>query len=421
MTGEDPPTTGRRVSWEGRSLEEDEVVTLRQDTPSASHHIHLNHASSSLPPLEVTAAIRMFLDAESAAGVHVALDTHAEMLAEARANVGRLIGAKPANIALVETATRGWGLALGAAVAGKARHLATVRTEWGSNLLNAVRLRADGRLAIDVVATRPDGRPDVALLRDATAPHGIVAYPLVPTSNGLVTEAVELAALAHGRRALVFIDGSQAVGQRPVDVGCLGADVLVFPARKWLRGPKGVAALYVSDRALEAIGPPPLLDHAGASWTPQDGYRPGEGAARFESFDFGAGARLGFGAAAALALRLGPDRIKARIRALVEHAFGHLSRRGLPLPFESLEGPTSGILTWPATQAGADALRAALHGASIDVAAIGPEYARLALADRKAEKLLRLSIHYFNTIEEIEASVDRMADIRRRLGGLFLT
>ena len=60
------------------------------------------------------------------------------------------------------------------------------------------------------------------------------------------------------------------MGQIPVDVSRLRCDYLTGTARKFLRGPRGVGFLYVSDRALERGEYPLGIDMRGAE---RDGER----------------------------------------------------------------------------------------------------------------------------------------------------
>ena len=61
-----------------------------------------------------------------------------------------------------------------------------------------------------------------------------------------------------------ILDACQAVGQMPVDVSRLHCDYLAGTARKFLRGPRGIGFLYVSDRALAAGAYPLTVDMHGA-------------------------------------------------------------------------------------------------------------------------------------------------------------
>src|SRR5438067_12724343 len=87
-----------------------------------------------------------------------------------------------------------------------------------------------------------------------------------------------------------------------VDVGTLRCDFLAGTARKFLRGPRGIGFLYVSDRMLERGAFPLFLDMRGADWTDPDAFRLADGARRFENWEFAYAVVAGLGAAARYAL-----------------------------------------------------------------------------------------------------------------------
>ena len=76
-------------------------------------------------------------------------------------------------------------------------------------------------------------------------------------------------------------------------------------ARKFLRGPRGIGFLYVSDRALSRGDAPLLIDMRGASWVAADSYRLEDDARRFENWEFAYSLVLGLGEAARYALDVG--------------------------------------------------------------------------------------------------------------------
>ncbi|MEB3356856.1 MAG: aminotransferase class V-fold PLP-dependent enzyme [Synechococcales bacterium] len=53
----------------------------------------------------------------------------------------------------------------------------------------------------------------------------------------------------------VLVDAAQSAGSLPLDLASLGVDFYAFTGHKWLCGPAGVGALYVSPQALESIRP----------------------------------------------------------------------------------------------------------------------------------------------------------------------
>ncbi len=380
-----------------------ELLALRAQTPAVAHHIHLNHASASLPPEAVTQAMEAYLASERTAGPHGAMDAHAAALEAVRGDVAALIGAAPHQIAFVDTATRGWALAVGALVAGGVPRIASVRNEWGANIHNAWLLRDRAGVAVTLSPTDRQGRLSALGLLETAGAGGLIAVPLLPTASGVPNDLERLADGVRQQDGFLAVDAAQAVGQMPVDVRQLGADLLVFPARKWLRGPKGVAVLYVSDRVLDRAGALPMVDLAGTRWDRDDAFSLRTDARRFESFDFSPPARLGLGAAARLARALGPARIAARIQSLVQHLRMCFATRNLPPPFEDPAAAPSGVLTWSLPSRDVTAMAAMLRTEGIWVAAIGRNYARLALADRGVPGVLRIAIHYFNSEAEIEA------------------
>ena len=79
----------------------------------------------------------------------------------------------------------------------------------------------------------------------------LVAIPHVADRAGAVLTVGRIAGLAHDRGAWIAVDGSHAAGAIPLDLPSLGIDFYSLPAEKWLLGPEGMAALWVSPGAVE--------------------------------------------------------------------------------------------------------------------------------------------------------------------------
>jgi cysteine desulfurase/selenocysteine lyase len=82
----------------------------------------------------------------------------------------------------------------------------------------------------------------------------LVAMAHVSNALGTVLPVHELIALAHGRGAVVLLDGAQAVSHAPVDVRELDCDFYAFSGHK-LYGPSGIGVLYGKERLLESMPP----------------------------------------------------------------------------------------------------------------------------------------------------------------------
>jgi selenocysteine lyase/cysteine desulfurase len=65
--------------------------------------------------------------------------------------------------------------------------------------------------------------------------------------------SVEITRLVNREdRPIVIVDGSQAIGQVPVDVRALGSHAYLSSAHKWLAGPQGTGLLYLRDDVVDA-------------------------------------------------------------------------------------------------------------------------------------------------------------------------
>ena len=67
--------------------------------------------------------------------------------------------------------------------------------------------------------------------------------------NGSRSDVPAITKIAHDNGALVFLDGYQDCGTRPIDVKALDVDFFVTGTLKYLLGPPGLAFLYVQARS----------------------------------------------------------------------------------------------------------------------------------------------------------------------------
>ena len=81
--------------------------------------------------------------------------------------------------------------------------------------------------------------------------------PLTQVSfvNGSRSDVAAVTKIAHDNGALLFLDGYQDCGTRPIDVKKAGVDFYVAGTLKYLLGPPGVAFLYVRRELIEQLRP----------------------------------------------------------------------------------------------------------------------------------------------------------------------
>jgi selenocysteine lyase/cysteine desulfurase len=83
----------------------------------------------------------------------------------------------------------------------------------------------------------------------------IVPLTQVSFINGFRPDVAAIAKIAHAQGALVFLDGYQDCGTRPVDVKALDVDFFVTGTLKYLLGPPGLGFLYVRRTLIETLTP----------------------------------------------------------------------------------------------------------------------------------------------------------------------
>jgi selenocysteine lyase/cysteine desulfurase len=83
----------------------------------------------------------------------------------------------------------------------------------------------------------------------------IVPLTHVSFLNGFRSDVKAITRLAHARGALVFLDGFQDCGTRPVNVREMDVDFYVTGTLKYLLGPPGLAFLYVRRSLIDSLNP----------------------------------------------------------------------------------------------------------------------------------------------------------------------
>ena len=227
---------------------------------------------------------------------------------------------------------------------------------------------------------------------------------------GTIQPLREIADIVHARGALLHTDAVQTFGQLPLTVAALGVDLLTLSAHK-IYGPKGAGALYVrSGIAIE-----PLLHGGGQERERRSGTE-------------NVAAIAGFGEAVRLLL---PERNAeaARLTHLRDRFWSALSER---IPGVVLNGhPTNRLpnnLNFSLPGLDAETLLLSLDrvgvsassGSACTSGSIEPSHvlSAMGLSDARLKSALRLTLGRGTTGEEIDRTVEILAGIAERLGGM---
>ncbi|HET9440261.1 MAG TPA: aminotransferase class V-fold PLP-dependent enzyme [Longimicrobiales bacterium] len=392
------------------------LTQWRLDTPAAeAGRIHLNNAGAALMPTPVLKAVEEHLKREMMMGGYEAADAAASEIEAAYVAVAGLIGAQPRNVAIVENATVAIAQALSAFDFAPGDVILTTRCDYVSNQLMYLSLAKRCGVRVVRADDRSEGGVDPESVRTLIGQHRpkVVVLTWVPTNSGLVQDAAAVGAVCAELDVPYIVDACQAVGQLPIDVRQLHCDFLGATARKFLRGPRGIGFLYVSDRVLQSERAPLYIDMQGARWLDTDVYELVRDAHRFENWEFAYALVLGLGEAARYAQHVGiativpiVQELAAKLRAKLT-ALDHV--RVLDRGREQCAIVTAEI-------AGHDArdVVSRLREEAINVSATLREYAVLDMDEKHVQTAVRLSPHYYNTPGEINIAVSALEEFAPR-------
>ncbi len=133
-------------------------------------------------------------------------------------------------------------------------HVIASQLEHNSVLRPLAALAARGRISLTLVPPRPDGFVDPADVRAAlTDRTALIVCTHASNVTGAIQPVAAIGQVAKAAGVRYLIDGAQALGAMPVDVGALGCDLYAFPGHKSLLGPQGTGGLWI--RAGVALAP----------------------------------------------------------------------------------------------------------------------------------------------------------------------
>jgi selenocysteine lyase/cysteine desulfurase len=179
-----------------------------------------------------------------------------------------LIGASADDIAIVNATAYAAATAAANLPIGAGQKIVVIEDQFPSNLLAWRHLATERGAALRTVMRPTDGDWTSAVLDALDADTAIVPLPPCHWSDGSRLDLAAIGARCRELGAAFVIDGTQAIGAMPFDVGELQPDFVLCSAYKWLFCPYTLAFLYAAPHRQDGT---PLefhnWNHAGAGST----------------------------------------------------------------------------------------------------------------------------------------------------------
>jgi selenocysteine lyase/cysteine desulfurase len=361
----------------------------------AGEAVYLNNASTGPLPRRTVEAVADFT-ARRAMPWMISEEDQFGTLRRSRELCARLIGAQPADIALMVNTSYGINLAARSLPLESGDVVLTNDREFPANIYPWLALEKRG-VRLERVACI-DGLPDEdALIRamDVIPRVRIVTTSWVSFATGYTVDLERLGAACRERGIWFVVDAIQGLGALTLDVSKLPIDVLACGAQKWLLSPWGTGFVYVNPELVQRLEPEAVgwlatrasedfgnLLAYDLTWLPD--------ARRFEVITLPFQEFAGLNASLELLFEIGLPAVKKHIARLVGR-----------------------IMDWTESQPGVGLLSAAQPSRRSGIVTLKPGDLAAAAARLTAAKVIfsvregaiRLAPHCYNTIEEIDITL----------------
>lgn len=391
----------KRGGYGGPPLQADSQTdmnqTIRSLFPVTEKYIYMNHAAVSPLSTRVRDAMNALVDDVMRNGT-ANYDAWCQTYERTREAAARLVNARPGEIGFMRNTSDGLSAVANGIDWREGDNVVTCNVEFPSNFYPWMRLSEERGIRLKLAAER-NGRIDPdELLSKIDERTQVVTLSWVQFASGFRSDLARIGKFCRERDIIFVVDAIQGLGGLKLDVERDYVDAFAADAHKYLLGPEGAALLYVSDRVIDRIKPTVV------GWTSVKNYEEyvdynldyREGAGRFECGTLNTAGVYGLGAAIDLFLEVGPEKIEAYLLRLSDYLAERLASKGYEVISSRKSGDTSAIVT----------CRHERHSAS--------DLYRLLLSKKiiTAPRMnrLRISTHFYNTREEVDALIDALPD-----------
>lgn len=395
------------------------VEEVRGDMPYLKGLVYLDSASVVPAPRPVIMAMEEYLYTHPfnyGVGVWKRSVEAAERVNEARRIAARAIGAtSDAEVAFTKNTTEAINLVAQGLGWKKGDEIVLTDLEHQSNVIPWMRAAQEHGGRVRFVPADADGMVDPDAVRKAiTSGTRLVTCTHVSNIFGTIQPVREITRIAHERGALAFVDAAQSAGRIPVRVDEIGCDFIAFCGRKALMGPQGTGFLWGRLELLEELQPLTIGSRA-ANVVDEERFKVNRPPYKFEAGVLNTSGVIGLGRAIQYVEEIGYSAILTHIRDLTAHMIEILGAT----PKVTFHGSArldrqAGIVMWSLEGMDPDQVARELDRIGNVAVASGAQGSLLAIRPKGVNSVVRTSVHYCNTREDLDALAMALRQVTTR-------
>ena len=369
---------------------------LRQhEFPVTKNKIFLAHAGVCPLPRRVAQAMNDCAN-EATLGDQEEFILH--RLEDTRKAGAKLLNCKPNEVSLVGPTSLGLSMVAAGLNFRKGDSILIYHDDYPSNVYPWMALAAKG-VQVRLINTRGLGIiRAVDVMGQVDESTKLVALASNHFISGFRLEHEAIGQFLRERNVLFCLDAIQTLGAFPTHVD--NVDFLAADAHKWLLGPCGAGVLYVKSDLQEKLNPPIYGWHnvRNPNFIAQEKIEFKSGAAKFEAGTHNLIGVIGLLAAMEFALEIGVDNIARELLRKRSWLVNALREKNYAvLNAEPKIENASSITTFFQPGQDVTALHQKLTAANVITSL---------RTDRKGQKYIRLSPHFYNTDAELQRTVE---------------
>jgi cysteine desulfurase/selenocysteine lyase len=391
---------------------------IRADTPCIN--VYMDNSSASIPPRPVIEAIESYFRAVVKHGtksMYVREHFDGPFINEAKKPIAKLIGASPDEIAFTLNGSDAISIIANGINFKRGDNVVLSELRFICNTVPWLRLRDTHGIEIKIVKANKPGFIDLDHLRSQINDRTkVVAIEHMIPSLGTIQPIKQIAQIAHEKGSLFFLDACNTVGLVNIDVNDIGCDFMAAAGRKYLRGPMGTGFVYVKKDHICDLRPSYIGWKTGTWDWNNDLYKYAETIDRFASGEPNYPGIVGLVRAVEYLDEIGGIvQVEQRVAELTDYILESLAS----VPGVEVYGPKTakgraGLVIFSLRNVPSSQLSQYLNKNGVVVQLFTPDVCPGPLKMFGVNAVVRITLHYFNTKEEIDRVIDLLTKISQK-------